>query len=262
MAFNFSSQSVPLLNSEQAGAMPDMIAKMMQSYTKQQHAKYLPQQIQAEIFNKEIGPLATLASSPNFTGFNPETQKMIAERIRHHLGGQGASPEGSTAGYASDKNIYDRLSHGASESFGAGKRSEVGRSKLVNLLEQFGLSPEISKQLGGTGASQEKVKFDQAIEEGIHQLKLKGYSEPQARHLLERIPGENDKTYKERIKPLFLSDNSEQESTEPNANEVPETTTPKGAEMLLIGPDGSKGWVPADKANELISSGKFKEAKL
>jgi len=214
----FSNYVPPLLNKEQSGAMPDILSKILGGYNQVQKSAYLPRQLEANIFNQEISPLAALASSPNFTGFNPDIQKMIAQRIGSYLHGNTGSKDtnqfgepSGTAGYASDEDIYERLSHGAHETFGPGKRSSVGRAKLLNLGEQFGLPESITKILGGTKASQEQAIYDQSLEEGIQRLKMKGYSDSSARQLLERIPGENDKTYAKRIKSLFVNSSSPNE---------------------------------------------------
>lgn len=208
MAFTFTNYAGI---QPQASPLHDIIGKVLGGYTDTVRAKYLPQQQEADIFTKEISPLAALASSPNFTGFNPEIQKMIAKRIGGYLnktpshGYQQNFEEGNTPGYASDEDIYNRLSRGSHETFGPGKRLKGAISKGLNLAEQFGLSPQISEALGGTQTSQEQASFEQAIEEGIQRLKLKGYSDNTARKLIERMPGENDATYSKRIKSLFIN---------------------------------------------------------
>lgn len=224
MVFSFSnvvSQELP------KHPLHGLISNLIGGYGQGIKAHYMPHQIQADIFNKEISPLAALASNPNFTGFNPEIQQMIAGRIGKYLNNGSSSSSGSgenvgnssPAGYASDQDIYNRLSHGAHETFGQGKRAAVGRSRLLNLGEQFGLPQSISNKLGGTKASQEQATFDQALEEGIQRLKMKGYSDASARQLLERIPGENDQTYEKRIKPLFLRNDQENINQDSNENE-------------------------------------------
>jgi len=220
MTFSFSNYAGI---EPQHSPLHHLIGNALGGYKEGIGLKYLPREKEADIFSKEISPLAALASSPNFTGFNPLIQKMIAHRIGGYLGGdqrgEGQENQGETAGYASDEDIYNRLSSGAHQTFGPGKRADVGRAKLLNLGEQFGLPKEIVNSLGGTEASQYKAAYEQAIEEGVQRLKLKGYSDASARQLIQRIPGENDQTYKKRIRSLFIpqGDNKKAENKKNNA---------------------------------------------
>lgn len=79
----------PLLNREQSGAMPDIISHLLGGYSKGMHAAYLPKQIEADIFHKQISPLAMLASSPFFSAMNPEQQQQIGNYISQMLSRQG-----------------------------------------------------------------------------------------------------------------------------------------------------------------------------
>jgi hypothetical protein len=194
--------------------MNALISRAMETFGKGVNLSYLPREKEAGIFSKEIGPLAALASNKNFTGFNPQVQKMIAQRIGGYLGKSHGGQSGdlgddlSTAGYADDENIYNRLKEGAKVALSPGGKTRVAGSRLAGEAEKLGLPSFISKALGGNKAAGKNAEFEQAIEEAVQKLSLKGYSESRARKALERMAGENDESYASRIKPLFIASES------------------------------------------------------
>ena len=208
MAFTFSQARK--LSPEEANPMNALISRAMETFGKGMNLSYLPREKEAGIFAKEIGPLAALASNPNFTGFNPEVQKMIAQKIGGYLGGQQGEQQAggaqTTPGYANDQDIYGRLTKGADVALSPGGKVKVGGSRLAGEAEKLGLPSAISKFLGGNEAAGENAAFDQAKIEAIQRLKMKGYSEGAAKDAVEQKPGESNKAYAARIKPLFVSE--------------------------------------------------------
>ena len=102
MAFTFSQARK--LSPEEANPMNALISRAMETFGKGMNLSYLPREKEASIFSKEIGPLAALASSPNFTGFNEGTQKQIAQRISQYLGSGGQGLFGQGAGGAQQQD--------------------------------------------------------------------------------------------------------------------------------------------------------------
>lgn len=176
---------------------------------------YRPSMVRAQIFNKEIGPVAALASSPNFTGFNPEIQRMIANRIGSYFGSPGQSGSDTTPGYASDKDIYDRLSTGAHSAFGHGGKINTISSQIAGKADQLGLPHWLTSMLGGSGAAGANAAYGQSMQEGIQRLRMKGYSEQAARQALAHQEGESDVDYNERIRPLFISGQQQSNTVTP-----------------------------------------------
>lgn len=195
--------------------MDAMISKALKAYTGATNARYLPREKEAKIFGAEIGPLAALASNPNFTGFNPQVQQMIAQRIGGYLGGQGGqegSAQGSPAGYASDEDIYNQLSEGADVTQSPGGKSRVSRSNIAGRIEKFAGENPISKALGGSEIAGKNAAFEQAKQLAAQKLQLKGYPAAQAQQLVQQMPGENNEAYKKRMKPLFVGESNENKS--------------------------------------------------
>lgn len=220
MAFTFTNY--PILTPEQQSPWQGALSRALDTYAKTTKASYMPRQMEAELFSKEISPLAALASSPNFTGFNPEIQKMIAQRIGSYLGhgqagGGGAEGQGGgeTPGYAGDEDIYSRLKQGSDIALSRGGKSRVGGSRLAGEAEKFGFPKAIVKALGGTEAADQNAAFEQAMEEGVKRLTLKGYSAQDAKKMLQPKPGETNQAYNARIKPLFIEKQAAIEEEEP-----------------------------------------------
>lgn len=221
MAFTF--HAYPILKPEQQSPFGNLIQNALKNYQEGVKAKYLPKMQEADIFSKEIAPIAALAANPNFTGFNPQTQRMIASRISAHLGGESGFPgnedyaggydQETTPGYASDRDIFQRISEGAASLFSPGGQLKAAKGRVAGAAEQWGV-PGISEALGGSQGAEESAAFEQAINEGAKRLEMKGYSPAAARALLEKKPGESMKSYIKRTKPLFVSGSEERERTE------------------------------------------------
>lgn len=212
-AFNAISQ-LPYHN-----PLENFISHALKGYSGMQHAKYLPEQIQADIFSKEIGPVAQLAASPNFRGFNPTIQKMIAQRVGSYLsgqhGGHSMNVDENIPGYPSNEDIFGRLSKYAPESFGEGKKLDVAKSNIGNVGRQWALPDFITNIFGGPGPSSSKSHLEQAKKDGIQNLELRGYSHQDAVDIMQQRPGENANTYVYRTRPYFVNKGSQETQKEP-----------------------------------------------
>lgn len=77
----------------------DIIGKALGGYNQVMKSKYLKPGLEADIFHKQISPLAMLASSPYFSSLHPQQQQQIAGYIsqmlsKQGLGGQGGMGQG------------------------------------------------------------------------------------------------------------------------------------------------------------------------
>lgn len=96
MAFTFYSP--PILTPEQANPLArNFIGEALQTYMQGQQSKYAPDLLKAEIFNKEFGPLAQIASSPLALAMLPEQREQMTRLISQLLqktggGGNGQFP--------------------------------------------------------------------------------------------------------------------------------------------------------------------------
>jgi len=76
----------------------DIVGKVLGGYSDMTKAKYMKPQIEADIFHKQISPLAMLASSPYFSSLHPQQQQQIAGYISQMLNKQGLGGEGGQGG--------------------------------------------------------------------------------------------------------------------------------------------------------------------
>ena len=73
---------------EESSPFNHLLSNALKNYKQQVSARYAPQMQEAEIFNKKIGPLATLATSPMFLQ-NPQFQESLGRLISQNMGGLG-----------------------------------------------------------------------------------------------------------------------------------------------------------------------------
>ncbi|HEY2811768.1 MAG TPA: hypothetical protein VGJ00_10330 [Rhabdochlamydiaceae bacterium] len=66
----------------------DLIGKILSGYGGAVNARYMPREKEADIFHKQISPLAMLASSPYFSSLHPEQQQQIAGYVQQMLSKQ------------------------------------------------------------------------------------------------------------------------------------------------------------------------------
>lgn len=85
----------PLLTAEQASPLANLVSNAMKAYQTGINAKYQPQMIKADIFNKEFSPLGQIASSPLALAMLPDQQKQMASMISRLLAQNGGSLAGN-----------------------------------------------------------------------------------------------------------------------------------------------------------------------
>lgn len=111
----------------QKSPMHDMIGKLLSGYTGATSAKYLPKTLEADIFHKQISPLAMLASSPFFSSLHPEQQQQIAGYISQMLTKQAmGQPMG--AGQGGMPNAQSMPQTGQPNQTGANSNIDNGQS--------------------------------------------------------------------------------------------------------------------------------------
>jgi hypothetical protein len=86
------------LTASRAGFSPDILGSVLGGYKGAVQAKYMPREKEAEIFHKQISPLAMLASSPYFSSLHPEQQQQMAAYISQMLSRQGLGSQGGMSG--------------------------------------------------------------------------------------------------------------------------------------------------------------------
>ena len=219
MTFTFSQ--LPIGTPEQTSPWNNLLANSLKNYQHILSAEYAPQSKEADIFAKEIAPLAQLAANPNFKGFNPETQAQISKRVsdylsKAHEGAQGEGQNGNfqettSPGY-DEKNLFSNLKKGAETVLGKGGTSKVARSNIAGKAEKLGLPDWISNALGGNEAAGENAQFKTNVDAFEHWLTVNGYSPQKAAKIAHPYPSENAKQYAERIKAYFPRANSNQQN--------------------------------------------------
>ena len=227
MTFTFSPARK--LSPEEYSPMQALISRALEGYGKGVNASYLKKQREADLFAKEIGPLAALASNPNFRGFDPNTQKMIADRISGYLGGrQGGegmpqSNQESPPGYANSADIYNRLAEGSKTPLSEGGQLNVAKSRAAGAAQQWGLPKFITEALGGNKAVGENAKFETSKDEAVKDLVLRGYTENQARNIINQKEGESPSAYANRVKPFFVNKEPPQIGSKEDMNQGDKT---------------------------------------
>ena len=92
MTFTFTQARE--LKPEQVNPFANLISKAVQGYGQGVQAAYMPRKMEADIFHKQISPLAMLASSPYFSSLHPQQQQQIAGYISQMLSKQGMGGQG------------------------------------------------------------------------------------------------------------------------------------------------------------------------
>jgi hypothetical protein len=149
MAFSFSQPR--RLLPEESSPFNNLLSNALKSYQQQVHARYAPQMAEADIFNKKIGPLATLATSPMFLQ-NPQFQEALGRLISQNLGsgfGQGGGQAVQGA-----ENHFPTYTEQNKKMFADTKKvahelSQPGQTGV----ELSGISGWLQKNLGDTGKS-------------------------------------------------------------------------------------------------------------
>lgn len=115
----------PSFTREQSGALPDLVSHLLSGYRGAVTNKYLPRTLEADIFHKQISPLAMLASSPYFSSLHPEQQHQIAGYISQMLSKQGLGG-GQGAGGGAGAQGFQGLQGGNQPSGQAGTQTAQG----------------------------------------------------------------------------------------------------------------------------------------
>jgi hypothetical protein len=89
MSFTFTNY--PILTPEQQNPMNALISRAMDTFGKGLKMSYAPRQIEADIFNKQIGPLATLATTPTFMN-DQQFQENLRNVISSQFSNLGVQP--------------------------------------------------------------------------------------------------------------------------------------------------------------------------
>jgi Surface layer protein A domain len=88
--------NLPQLSAQQVNPYSGATQQALGAYSQAVKAKYMPQQQQAEIFQKQFGPLAQIASNPVAMAMMGDQGKGVMSYIQQLLGGQNAGG-GNTA---------------------------------------------------------------------------------------------------------------------------------------------------------------------
>ena len=262
MTFTFSNVISPELSKS---PLNDMIGNLLSGYTGAVHAKYAPQQQEADIFAKKIGPLATLATTPMFLQ-NPQFQAALGGLIAKNLHFGGGEFSGMNANnmptYANQVNQDVHEIENLSKDLTKAGKLRTGVSSGAGWLENtFGdVGKHIADYFSKGMINSDLAKKENRLKDLMETLKN---NEIQTQRL---TPQQAEKTFTKRENETYGQMVARLKRTNPNLFQQQEPEAPGepvsagNSEMLLIGPDGSQGFVPADKAIKLIESGKFKEA--
>ncbi len=279
---SFTFNPLPLLTPEQQNPMNALISRAMENFGKGTKLAYLPKQLEADIFAKKLGPLATLATTPTFMNdphFQAELRKFLSQGGFGNYGnGEGASNGAPTYAEQAGLNAADasRLAHALTK---AGK-GNVGISSLGGLIQNYG--GDLGKKTldfftGGAvnpNLSNQSNKFDTEL----NLLKNKAIqtqvlSPEQANEIFRRLPNEtpddtmkrvvstNPQLFQQPNNPNFINENNPPKSVDEKiARDEQERAQyekginpnkpPKGASVLMETPDGKQWFVPVDKVKD------------
>jgi len=162
-------------------------------------------------------------------------------------------------------NLFNEYRSAASEVAKAGPLKQ-DLSVVAGNLEKVGnpVTSKISEFLGGGKVADAYAKMKSTGAKMAPALKSIGFHDAEINDMFTIHPGESGKNFEDRMDktlPVILRKIKEhQRSLNQGVNVSKNSEGTTQPEMLLIGPDGSQGFVSADKAMELIRSGQFKEA--
>lgn len=103
----------------------DIIGKVLGGYNETTKAKYLKPGLEADIFHKQISPLAMLASSPYFSSLHPQQQHQIAGYISQMLSKQGMGGMGGQEG-GQPQDMGGQGGFGGQPQMGGQQQPEMG----------------------------------------------------------------------------------------------------------------------------------------
>jgi hypothetical protein len=251
MAFTFTNARK--LNPEEVNPLSGLVSRALQGYnegiksayaapTAAMKFKYLPEQLEADIFAKKFGPLATIATTPMFLQ-NPQFQQALGQMLAKHMnfggagGGTGQGTMNPNVGktYAQqtqiDINDAEKLAHTLSKAgkgrtrisaLGGEGQNWLGDAwkSITNLLSGNPTGEKV-KELVNPQLGQERNKLDtfyqglkqRAIQTGIR-------SAAQAEEDFADRPNENDEQKLARIRRILPSlFEQEAQGTEPQGDQ-------------------------------------------
>lgn len=172
MSFTFSQAR--RLSPEESSPYNNLISHALKQYQQGVHAKYAPEMTEANIFNKQIGPLATLASSPMFLN-NPQFQHALGSLISQNLHkfGHGFGDEGHYNTYAEGiQKELNRAKKNAEKVSKAGKLATGISSAAGQAGSIFGdTASKFLNWMSGGKISNELAKSDNEIIDSLNRLK-------------------------------------------------------------------------------------------
>lgn len=206
MAFNFTNYAgLPTAQSP----MNSLISRALETFTKGQQASYLPQQLQADITAKELGPYAALATNPMFLN-NPQFQQHLTDILKRHGSfGGGTAEEGNVPTYASQAGNEAEEARKLAHSLTAAGKLKTGLSSKASIAESLlgelanPIIEAINKFTGGNVNSQLSKEANQFA---TKLAKLKNYAlqtqsiSPQdAENTFKQLPNETPDQTMERV---------------------------------------------------------------
>lgn len=174
MVFSFSnvvSQELP------KHPLHGLISNLIGGYGQGIKAHYMPEQIQADIFAKKLGPLATLSANPIFMQ-NPQFQDalghLVSSAFAGHGGNEGALGNSlSSPSYSGQANIdADEAEALAKHQAGAGT-AQVGASGQISEINKFipGLGDKLSKFFTGGAVTPQLAKEKNTLDTIFSRMK-------------------------------------------------------------------------------------------
>jgi len=154
-----------------------LISNLIGGYGQGIKAHYMPEQIQADIFAKKLGPLATLSANPIFMQ-NPQFQEalghLVSSAFKGHGGAEGALGDSLSAPtYSGQANMdADEAEALANRQAGAGT-ANVHASGWVGQLNKFapGFGDKVSQFLTGGAVNSKLAKEKNTLDTLFSRMK-------------------------------------------------------------------------------------------
>lgn len=252
MSFTFTNARP--LTEEETNPFGNLMGNALKKYMALNNAKYQRREKEADIFSKEMSPLAAIAANPNMRALYPQTQNSINNLVAQYLAGKtGQNPAAGNPENVNvnnnpldPQNIYKSLKESSKVALGSGSKGELSRAKYAGVAEQFGLH-DLAKKLAGNAKAGDLSEFNRNKLDFEHSLILQGRSPEQAKEIAKQGIGETPEQYiKNRKKYFFPGGNAPNDEA---INEVPENAEPKGAMISVTDGKGRTKMMPASEAS-------------
>lgn len=250
MSFTFTNARP--LTQEETSPFGNLMGNALKKYMALNNAQYQKREKEADIFSKEMAPLAAIAANPNMRALYPQTQNGINNLVSQYIAGktgqnQPQSNEQTSNNPLDAQNVYKRLAEHSKETLGEGRRGETTRNKLSGIALQLGFT-DVAKKLGNSAKAGNAEAFDRDKLDFEQLLLLQGRTPEQAKQIAKQGVGETPEQYIQRRKPyLFPGGNAPDE--EANSNEVPDDAQPEGAMISVTDGKGRTKMKPASEAS-------------